>query len=131
MEGKLITIVDISSSSKMGHVSTTGRGGASTTGAILTHHICVGEGGDFGSGNGAKDADNSIVFSSSLSHWVQTTKQMKEYIIKFSVVFIKSNRGSEVSREHDIHHANATKVILQDFVTSNHLVPKNLEGGYK
>ena len=43
-------------------------GGVSNTGTILIHHICVGEGDDFGSRNGANNADDSIVSLSSSSY---------------------------------------------------------------
>ena len=72
--GNLIEIIDIKLSSKMEHISTTGRGGASTTGAITIHHIHLGEGDDVGSSNGANDAKNSIILSSSFLYWGQTTK---------------------------------------------------------
>ena len=61
VEGKSIEIIDITSSSKMEHISTTGRGVASNKGAIPTHNIRVGEGDDVGSGNGTSDAENFIV----------------------------------------------------------------------
>ena len=48
----------------MEHNSTTGRGGASTTGDITIHNINVGDGDDAVRGNGADDAKNSIVLSS-------------------------------------------------------------------
>ena len=50
---------------KMEHISTTGRGGASTIGSIPIHHIHVGEGDVIGSGNGSNDADDYIILPSS------------------------------------------------------------------
>ena len=58
VEGELITMIDITFSSKMEHNSTTRRGEASTTGAIPINHICVGNGNNYDSRNGADDADN-------------------------------------------------------------------------
>ena len=66
VEGKLIAFIYISSSLKIEHNSTAGRGGQ-YTGVIPTHHICVGDGDCAGRGN-ADDADNSIILSSSLSY---------------------------------------------------------------
>ena len=63
MEGKSIAIIDIASSLKMEHNSTTRRGEASTTGGIPIHNIFVGDGNDDVSGNGSDDADNPIVLS--------------------------------------------------------------------
>ena len=64
MEGELIAIIDIASSSKTENNSTVGRGGAYTgfiyTGIIPIHQIRVGDGYDADSGN-ADNADNSIV----------------------------------------------------------------------
>ena len=61
----------------MEHISTNGIGGASTTGDIPIHNIRFCEVNDVGSGNGTKDADDSIFSSSSFSYWVRTTNQMK------------------------------------------------------
>ena len=61
----------------MEHISTTGRGGESTTGIIPIHNIRVGEGDDVGSGNGAENSDYSIVLLSSSPYYGQTTKQTK------------------------------------------------------
>ena len=69
VEVKLTAIIDIASSSKMEHISTTGIGGASTTVPIPIHHICVGERYDVGSGNGNKNSDNSMVSSPLSSYW--------------------------------------------------------------
>ena len=140
VEGKLIAMIDIASSSNMEHTSTAGRVGASTgvsyigvssgviyTGFITIHHINVVDGNVANSGN-VNDADNSIVWSSSLSYWWRTTKQTKEEILQHRVVCVKKKRDPEGSRKRDIHHANATKVISQTFGSRNYFVPKNLEG---
>ena len=70
-----------------------GEGGASTTSAIPVHHIHVGEGDDIGSGNGADNDDNSIVFSFSSLYWGRTTKQTKEEILQHRVLCVKIERG--------------------------------------
>ena len=75
---KSIAVINIASSSRMEHISTTGKRRASTTGNILFHHICVGEGAYVGSGNGANNANNSIVFSTSLLYWGKTTDKKKD-----------------------------------------------------
>ena len=61
-------IIDIVSSLKMEHISTTLRGRAYSTGANIIHRICIGEGDDVGSGNGAVNAASFIVLSSSSLH---------------------------------------------------------------
>ena len=77
VEGTAIAIIDITSSLKMEHTSTDGRGGASKyvipTGVIPIHHIRVGNGNGAGSRND-DDADDSIVSSSSSLYWGRTTK---------------------------------------------------------
>ena len=80
VEGESIKIIDIASYSKMEHTSKSRRGGASTgaiytgvrssviyTGVITIHHIRVGGGYGYVSGN-TKNADNAIVLSPSLSY---------------------------------------------------------------
>ena len=42
---------------------------------------------------------------------------------------VKSKCGPEGSREHNISHANATKVLSHNFGDTKHLVPKDSEGG--
>ena len=129
MEGKLVEIIDIVSSSKMEHISTTGRGEASTTGAIPVHHILVGEGDDVGRGNVTNDSDNFIVSSSYSLYWGRTTKQTKEEILHRHLVCVKSKRCSKGSMERDIHRANAMNALLQTFGAVKYLVPKKSEGG--
>ena len=97
VEGRSIEIIDIALSSKMEHNSTTRRGGASITGDITIHHINDGDGNDAVRGNGADDAENSIVLSSSLFYWVHTTKITNEEILQRCVVCVKSKRESEVN----------------------------------
>ena len=128
MEGKSIEIIDITSSSKMEHISTTGRGVASNKGAIPTHNIRVGEGDDVGSGNGADIYDNSILLSSSLFYLVRTTKQTREEILQHRVVCVKRKHGPEGSRERNIHHSNATKALLQIFLLRSTLFPITWRG---
>ena len=115
MEGESIAIIDIASSLKMEHTSTSRIGGASTgvisTGVTPIHHICVDYGDGVGSGN-AEDSDNSIVSSSSSSYRGRTTKQMKEDIFQQCVVCAKNKRGPKGSRERNIHHSNTTKSLL-------------------
>ena len=77
VEGKLIAIIDIESSSKMENISTTRRGGAPTTGAIPIHNIRIGERNDVGSDNGADNSDDYIVSLYSSSCWGGTIKQTK------------------------------------------------------
>ena len=96
----------------MEYISTTKRRGASNTGAIPIHHICVGEGDNVGSGNGSDDDEKYIMSSSSSSYWGQTTKQTKEEILQRHVVLVKIKRVPKVSMERNIHHANATKALL-------------------
>ena len=115
----------------MKHNSTSGRGGESTTGAITIHHIHIGNGYDSGSGNGAEDADNYIVSSSSPSYWGCTTKQKNEDILQHRVVCVKRKRVPEDYNERDIHHGNATKALFQTFGAAEQFVPKNLDGGSK
>ena len=113
----------------MEHISTTRRGGASTTGAIPIYHICIGEGNNVGSSNGSGNADDSIVASSSSSYWGRTTKRTKEDILQCRVVCVKSKRGPKGSGERDINHANVTKALSQTFGAVKHFVPKKSEGG--
>ena len=127
MEGKLIEIIDIVMSLKMEHSSTTGRGVASTTGDIPTHHICIGDRNDAISGNGAENSDNSIILSSSLSYWSRTTKRMKDKILQRRVVCVKRKRAPKGSKERDIHHGNATQAPPQTFGAAKHFVPNNSE----
>ena len=130
VEGKSISIIDTVLSSKMEHISTSGKGGASTTAAISIHHICVGEGNGVDSGNGAEYADDYIVSSSSLLYWGRKTKQMKGEILQCRVVCVKIKCFPEGSREQDIPHATATKVPSQTFDTVKQFVTKNLKGEY-
>ena len=95
----------------MEHISNTRRGGEPTTGAIPIHNIRVGEGNDVGSGNGADDADNSIISSYSSSYWGQTTNQTKEETLQRRVVCVNSKCGPEGSRGGYSNHANATKAL--------------------
>ena len=129
LEGKSIAIIDIVFSLRMEYISTTGRGGESTTADIPIHHIRVGEGDDVGSGNGSDDAANSIFLSSSSLYWGQTTKQTKEDIIRHRLVRVKIKSGPEGSREHYIHYPKATKLLLHTFGDVKHFVPKSSEGG--
>ena len=64
-----------------GVISTGVRSGVISTGVIPGHHICFGDGDGADSGN-ADDSEDSIVSSSSLSYWGETTKQTKEEILQ-------------------------------------------------
>ena len=123
VEGESIQSIDIVLYSKMEHTSTSGRGGASTyvistgvrsgvisTGFIKIHHICVGGGNCSDSGN-AKNAEDSIVLSSSLSYWGMTTNRMKEEILQQHMVCVIKKSGPKGSRELDTHHDNAIKAV--------------------
>ena len=44
------------------------------------------------------------------------------------MLYVKNKRGTEGSRERNIHHANAKKVLLQIFGAAKHFVPNNWEG---
>ena len=123
----MIVIIDIASSLKMEHISTSGRGGSFNIGAITTHHTCVGEGNDAGSINDANNFDNLIVLSSSSSYWGQTTNRTKEEIFQRHMVCVKSKRDPGGSREGSIHHTNATKALSHNFGAAKHFVPKNSE----
>ena len=116
---------------KIEHTSTFRRGGASTgviyIGVIPIHHIIwVFYGNGAGSGKSG-DSDNSIVSSSSLSYRVRTTNFTKEDILQRRVVCVKNKHGLGCSREHNIHHASATKGQLHTFGSEKHFSPKNLE----
>ena len=113
----------------MEHNSTSGRGWASTTGAIPIHHMCIDDGDGAGSSNGSDNDDNSIILSSSSSYQGRSTKQTNEEIIQCRVVCVKINHDLEGLRERDICQGNATKVLSQNFGAAKHFVPKNLEGG--
>ena len=113
----------------MKHTSAARRGGSST-GVIPIHHIHVCGGNGSGCGN-TDNADDSIISSSSSSYWGRTTKRKKEEILQRHVVCVKNRCGPEGSREHKIHHDNATKVLLQTFGAEKHFVLKHLEGGSK
>ena len=75
MEGELIAIIDIASSLRMDHNSTTGRGGESTTCGITINYIRVSDGDDAVSGNDNDIAEYSIVLSSSLLCWGRLKKE--------------------------------------------------------
>ena len=128
---KLIATTDVASSSKMTHISTTGRGRVYFTGAITIHNICVGEGDDNARINRADNADNSIVSSSSSSYWGRTTNQTKEDILQRCVLCIKSKCDPESSREHNIHHANTTKALSQSSDAVKNFISIKLEGKSK
>ena len=115
----------------MEHVSTTGRGVASTTGTIAIHHICFGEGDVIVRSNGVNNYDDKIVLPSYLLYQGRTTKKTKQNIPERCVVCFKSKRGSEGSRERDIHHVNATKQISQTFGAAKNFAPQNPEEGFK
>ena len=128
MQGKLIAIIDIASSSKIKHNYTDGRGGAST-GVITIQHIRFGDGDDNGAGSSKSgNANDLIVLSSSSLYWGITTKKTKEDIPQQRVVCVKNKCVPEGSRYHDIHHANATEELSQTFGAANRFLPKNLEG---
>ena len=56
---------------------------------------------------------------------------MKEEILQCRLVCVKSKHDPEGSRERDIHYANATKVLSQNFVAAKHFFAKNLEGSFE
>ena len=128
VEGKSIAIIDISSSSKMEHISTTGRGGASTTVAITIHPIRVGEGNEVGKRKWIWQCWNPIVLSSSSLYWGLTNKQTKEEILQHCVVCVKRKHGTEGSSKCNIHHANTTKSLSHTFGAAKHFSPNESEG---
>ena len=139
VQGESIAIIDIASSSKTEHTYTAGRGrespgiiytgvrsGVISIGVITIHQIHVGDGDGADSGN-SNDAGDSIISSSSSSYLGRNANQTKEEILQRCVVCVKNKRVPEVSRERDIHHANATKVLSHTFGAAKHFVPKNSE----
>ena len=96
MVGKTISIINIVSSSKMEHTSTSVIGGVSTgiiyIGVIPIYHTRVGDYDVAGKGN-ADDAENSIISSSSSSYWGRNTKRTKEEIVQRRAVCVNKNRS--------------------------------------
>ena len=127
MEDESIVIIDIALYFNMEHTSTAGRGGLSTgviyKGIILNHYICISDGNDSGSSN-TDDAENSIVSFSSSYYWGITKKRTKEEIVQRHVVCVNNKSDPEGSMEHNIHHANTTKLLSKNFGSAKHFIPK-------
>ena len=72
-----------------------------------------------------RGSENTPTATSLGSYWGNTNIS-KQDIIQCRVVCIKIKRGSEGSRDRDVHHKNATSTLPHNFGAAKNFVPRNL-----